>query len=253
MDPSPARGPGTRGPRDMKGMVLVHVVAGGLALLFGFVALSATKGATLHRKSGMLFVYAVLTMALTGSVMATLKGQNESVIGGVLTIYLVTTSLIAVRPPTATLRRVELGAMLMAIALGATCVTFGVQALTSPGGTKGGIPYVVFFMFATVTLLGVIGDVRKMRAGAIKGAPRLIRHLWRMCYAFWITTASFFLGPRERVAKILPEALITPALLALPVVAVIVVMLYWLWRVRLRRNLRGILAINVPQRVKAHT
>ena len=237
----------------MKGMVLVHVVAGGLALLFGFAALSASKGGTLHRKSGMLFVYTVLTMALTGTVMAALNAQNESVIGGVLTIYLVTTSLIAVRPPTATLRRVELGAMVVAIALGATCLTFGIQALTSPTGTRGGIPYAVFFMFATVTSLGVIGDVRKMRAGVLKGAPRLIRHLWRMCYAFWIATASFFWGPRERVAKILPDVLVTPALLSLPVVAVILVMLYWLWRVRFKRNLRGILSINVPERVRVQT
>src|SRR5687768_7301567 len=86
-------------------MVLLHVVAGGLSLIFGFVALSAAKGATLHRKSGMLFVFTVLIMALTGTVMAALNAQNESVIGGVLTIYLVTTSLIAVRPPTVALRR----------------------------------------------------------------------------------------------------------------------------------------------------
>src|SRR5215211_3624781 len=110
----------------MKWIYVVHITAGGLALLFGFTALSAAKGATLHRRGGMLFVYAVLTMAVTGTVMAALKAQNENVIGGVLTIYLVTTSLIAVRPPTATLRRVELGAMLMAIGLGATCVTFGI-------------------------------------------------------------------------------------------------------------------------------
>jgi len=106
-------------------------------------------------------------------------------------------------------------------------------------------------MFATVALLGVTGDLRKIRAGALKGAPRLVRHLWRMCYAFWITTASFFLGPRERVAKIIPEPLITPAFLALPVVAVIVVMLYWLWRVRIRRNFQGIVGIMIPERVRA--
>jgi len=237
----------------VKGMVLLHVVAGGLSLIFGFVALSAAKGATLHRKSGMLFVFTVLIMALTGTVMAALNAQNESVIGGVLTIYLVTTSLIAVRPPTVALRRVEIAAMLIAIALLATCVTFGVQALTSPGGTKGGIPYVVFFMFATVALLGVIGDVRTVRAGVLKGAPRLVRHLWRMCYALWIATASFFLGPRERVAKVIPEPLVTPVLLALPVVAVIVVMLYWLWRVRIRRSFRGVARAGITQPVRAHS
>ena len=42
--------------------LLVHILAGGLALVFGYVALYAAKGATLHRKSGMLSVYAMLTM-----------------------------------------------------------------------------------------------------------------------------------------------------------------------------------------------
>jgi hypothetical protein len=234
-------------------MVVVHVVAGALALVVGFVALSAAKGGGLHRKSGMLFVCAVLTMALTGAIMAALKSQSENVIGGVLTLYLVTTSLIAVRPPSEGFRRVELVAMLVALALGVTCMTYGLQALASPRGTKGGIPFVVFFMFAAVALLGVIGDLRKIRSGALKGAPRLVRHLWRMCYAFWITTASFFLGPRERVSKILPEALITPAVLALPVVAVIVVMLYWLWRVRIRQNFKGIVGMRIPERVRAQS
>ena len=32
-------------------ILLVHIVAGGLGLLSGYVALSAAKGATLHRKS----------------------------------------------------------------------------------------------------------------------------------------------------------------------------------------------------------
>ena len=56
----------------MKGMVLVHVFAGGLALLFGFAALTAAKGATLHRRSGMLFVYAMvaITVASTFGVVA---------------------------------------------------------------------------------------------------------------------------------------------------------------------------------------
>ena len=40
-----------------------HILAGGLALVFGYVALYKTKGATLHRKSGMLFVYTMVTMS----------------------------------------------------------------------------------------------------------------------------------------------------------------------------------------------
>ena len=39
-----------------------NIVAGMLALLFGYIALYATKGATWHRKSGMLFVFAMVTL-----------------------------------------------------------------------------------------------------------------------------------------------------------------------------------------------
>ena len=51
----------------------VHILAGGLALMFGYVALYAAKGATLHRKSGMLFVLAMVTLSLSGALMEVLN------------------------------------------------------------------------------------------------------------------------------------------------------------------------------------
>lgn len=233
----------------MRMMLLVHILSAGLGLVFGSVALSAAKGATLHRKSGMLFVYAMLAMSLTAVVIAVSRGQEANVIAGLLTAYLVTTALTTVRPPTAGLRRVEAGAMLIALAVGLTSITLGFAALATPRGTRGGIPFVIFFMFGTVALLASIGDVRMMRSGRLRGVPRLTRHLWRMCYALWIAAASFFLGPRARVAKVLPEALLKPALLALPVLLVLVVMFYWLWRVRRKRSFRGGFRISAPEAV----
>jgi uncharacterized membrane protein len=230
-------------------MLLVHILSAGLGLVFGSVALSAAKGATLHRKSGMLFVYAMLAMSLTAVVIAVSRGQEANVIAGLLTAYLVTTALTTVRPPTAGLRRVEAAAMLIALAVGLTSITLGFAALAAPRGTRGGIPFVIFFMFGTVALLASIGDVRMIRSGRRTGVPRLTRHLWRMCYALWIAAASFFLGPRARVAKVLPEALLNPALLALPVLLVLVVMFYWLWRVRRKRSFRGGFGISAPEAV----
>ena len=76
-----------------------HILAGVLALVFGYVALYATKGATLHRKSGMLFVYAMVTMSLSGALMDALKTSRISinVVAGLLTFYFVTTALLTVR------------------------------------------------------------------------------------------------------------------------------------------------------------
>jgi uncharacterized membrane protein len=39
-------------------MILLHIIGGLVGLTSGAVALSTRKGARLHRKSGMIFVYA---------------------------------------------------------------------------------------------------------------------------------------------------------------------------------------------------
>jgi len=45
----------------------IHVIAAAVGIASGFVALYSRKGATLHRKSGMVFVYAMVTMGLSTS------------------------------------------------------------------------------------------------------------------------------------------------------------------------------------------
>jgi uncharacterized membrane protein len=227
--------------------IFVHLLGGSLGIISGFVALSAVKGARLHRGSGTLFVYAMIALTSTGTVMAALTADVGSVIGGLLTAYLVITALTTVRPPTAGSRWQNVGALLLALAVGLTSATFGFEALASPKGTIHGIPAPVFFMFALLALLGSAGDLRMMRSGALQGAPRLARHLWRMCFALWIATSSFFLGPRWRVAKVLPEPLLRTPVLMFPVVLVIVAMFYWLWRVRIRRGYRGIGIVSAPE------
>jgi hypothetical protein len=97
------------------------------------------------------------------------------------------------------------------------------------------LPSFPFFLFGVLGVSGAIGDFKTMRAGVLRGAPRLSRHLWRMCMAVFITAASFF-SIRARVAAILPAPFTTPALRALPVVLVLVAMFYWLWKVRFRRS-----------------
>ena len=215
----------------------VHIVAGGLAIILGGLALAASKGATLHRRSGLLFVYAMLTMGISGSILALRQSlTNANALGGFMSVYFVITALTTVRPVTARTRWLNSGALVVAIALSLIEIGLGVKALASPRGTINGVPFYMLFFLATVTTLAAAGDVRMMRSGALRVAPRLARHLWRMCFALFIATGSFF-SIRERVAKILPEPFTTPAIRALPVALVFAAMFYWLWRVRARRML----------------
>src|SRR5580693_9062129 len=96
----------------------IHIVAGGLAIVLGGVALTASKGATLHRRSGLLFVYAMLTMGISGSVLALRQSlTNANVLGGFMSAYFVITALTTVRPVSIWTRRLNSVALLVAIAL----------------------------------------------------------------------------------------------------------------------------------------
>jgi len=215
----------------------IHIVAGGLAMIFGGVALAASKGATLHRRSGLLFVYAMLTMGISGSILALHKSlTNDNALGGFMSAYFVITALTTVRPVSAWTRWLNSVALLVAIALLIIEIGLGFRALASPGGTINGVPFFMLFFFAVVTGFAAAGDLRLMRSGALPAAARLARHLWRMCFALFIAAGSFF-SVRERVAKILPEPFTTPMMRALPIALVFLAMFYWLWRVRARRTL----------------
>jgi hypothetical protein len=224
----------------MKLVYVVHILAGSLGLLTGYVALYSAKGAMLHRRSGMLFVYAMLTMCVFGTSIAAIRNvaPDINIPAGLLTAYLVITSLTTVRPLGEGWRWLPVVLTLVALGTGLTDATFAIQAIAN-GGKRNGIPAFPFIMFGAVGLLGSVGDLRMMRSGALKGASRIARHLWRMSFALFIASLSFFIGQ----AKVIPEPIRIRPLLALPVLAVLVTMFYWLWRVRVRRSLRGVTVV----------
>jgi len=207
----------------------IHVAAGGLALVLGTMALSVKKGGTVHRRSGLLFVYAMVVMGISAAILG-------NVGGGVMTIYFAGTALTTVRPVSAWTRTFNVAALVLVVGLALLTIAGGVKAFNSPGGFLKGVPFLMFFFLATVMILAAAGDVRIMRIGMPRGGPRLARHLWRMCFALFIAAGSFF-SVRERVAKILPELFTTAPMRALPILLLFSAMLYWLWRVRGRRTL----------------
>ena len=227
----------------MRSTYVLHIVAGSLGILTGYVALWSAKGGALHRRSGTLFVYAMLPMALAGMTMAIARGVATAlnVPAALLTVYLVVTALTTVRPPAAGARWVHLAGLAAALGVGVATLAFGLEAVTN-GGKRQGMPAFPFFLFAVASLLGAAGDLRMIRTGPLRGAPRIARHLWRMSFALFIAAMSFFIGQ----AKVIPKPIRILPLLAVPVLAVLVTMLYWLWRVRVRRALRGMAILGAP-------
>jgi uncharacterized membrane protein len=149
-------------------LVPVHVIAAAIALVSGFIALYAFKGGALHRKTGTIFAYAMLVLSLSGAVMAVGRaGAAVNIAVGLVTAYLVVTSLATVRPSSA-------------------------------------------------------GSQRLNRAAMV----------------------AFFLGPVRRI----PEPLRMPALRLIPLV-VLVTMVYWLWRLRRKRNSRDVIGVSALEAI----
>ena len=215
----------------------VHILAGILALLFGYVALAATKGATVHRKSGLFFVASMVVLSLTGALVALLNASTISIVAGLLTFYFVTTSLLTVRRRSAETARLDTAAMLFAVAIAMLALPIGV--LTLREGRPEAIP---MFIFGALGLLAAKGDRQMIRERGIRGNRRIARHLWRMCFAMWVAAASFFWGPPGRV----PGIINIPALLPIPVLAPIAVMAIWLWRLRGSRKAHNLVRVDLP-------
>jgi multisubunit Na+/H+ antiporter MnhB subunit len=228
----------------------IHILTGTLGLLGGYVALYSAKGGAVHRRSGMLFVYAMLVMAVAGMTIAVVrdKAPDINLPAGLITSYMVITSLITVRPPAVESdgrRWLDVGAMLVALGVGTTMLVFGIEAIAN-GGKRNGFPAFPYFLFATFGLLGAAGDLRMLRTGALQGRPRLARHLWRMSVALFIAALSFSV----QLAKFIPKPYRIQGLLMLPVLAVVVTMFYWLWRVRARRSRLRVVVVRAAEAVQ---
>jgi hypothetical protein len=169
---------------------------------------------------------------------AFLNTSSVSVVAGLLTFYFVTTALLTVRRRPHESHWIDAAAMLFALTVATLGFKTGFEILTS--GRPEAIP---MFIFGGMGLLAAVGDMRMIRARGIQGPRRIARHLWRMCFAMWVAAASFFWGPRGRV----PEVIYIPALFPIPVLLPMVVMFYWLWRIRVRQTLPGIVSISTPQ------
>jgi len=106
----------------MQMTLLVHILAGGVGLISGLIALYAAKGAMLHRKAGIVFVYAMLVTCVGGLVIAAVRGVAPAINipAALLTSSLVITSLTTVHPPSTAARWLDLAPMLVALAVGLT-------------------------------------------------------------------------------------------------------------------------------------
>ena len=209
-------------------LLLFHIGGGIAGLLSGAFAMSLRKGSRPHRIAGNVFFVSMLGMSAAGAYLAFMKSEMNNVFGGVLTFYLVATSWVTARRRERGPGPFDRGAFRVASALGAFILTYGIEAATSPTGLKDGLPAGIYFFLASVALIAAAGDVRMLLRGGISGTPRLVRHLWRMCFAWFVASGSLFLARPH----LFPALMRTTHTLVLLGILPLLLMVFWLGRVR---------------------
>jgi hypothetical protein len=209
-------------------LLLLHIIAGTLGMLSGFVAVFLRKGSRRHGIAGKVFVIAMLTLSATGVYLAIMKSQPGNVLGGALTFYLVATAWMTARRRDGEPGIFDWGALLVVLGIAAVELTLGLEAAMSPTGMKYDYPPWPYFIFGSVAALAMVGDVRMLVRNGISGAHRIARHLWRMCFALFIAAASIFLARQQVFPAFLRE---TGALIFLSFLP-LGLLIFWLIRVR---------------------
>ena len=187
------------------------------------------KGSRRHGIAGNIFFVSMLTMSAAGVYLALMKHQTSNVFGGLLTFYLVATAWTTARRGDGETRFLDWVALLVATAVAAVIASFGFEALKSATETKDGVSAGIYFMLSSVALICAAGDLRMVLRGGLFGVHRIARHLWRICFALYIASASVFLAR----AQIFPEFLRKTHVIFLLGILPLPLMVFWLVRVQL--------------------
>jgi hypothetical protein len=209
-------------------ILLLHIIAGTLGMLSGFVAAFLRKGSRQHGRAGNIFVVSMMILSLSGVYLALMKSQPGNVLGGTLTFYLVGTAWITAQRHEAKTSILDWGALLLVGALAAVEVILGLEAAMSPTGLKYDYPPGPYFFLGSVAVLAAAGDIRMLVRRGISGSHRIARHLWRMCFALFIAAGSIFLARQQLFPDLLRKTGVLMFLSFLP----LILMIFWLVRVR---------------------
>ena len=203
-------------------ILILHILAGFLALGMAGTAIGTTKGGRWHRRAGNIYVLSMLVVTLSTFALVAIRPNLFLFVIGIFSFYLVFTGWRAALLRDGRPRWPDhLGGLAMA-ATGLAMMGLGLSGLTGEGGAQP----VILLVFGSIGLTMALSDWRDWRAGPVTGKARVARHLTRMLAG---TTATV-------TAAVVVNLTFLPALVTwLGPTALITPVIFW-WNARILRG-----------------
>ncbi|TRY33172.1 DUF2306 domain-containing protein [Aliiglaciecola sp. M165] len=206
-------------------ILFIHVVFGTAAVILGFFSLTSKKGAKAHRLVGKGYVLTMLIMAASGLLAALIKSQIINVFAALLTCYLVLTAWHAATSKRIIFDKWVITPCLSILLVGLCAMAAGLMALDSVDNQFAGFSHVAYFFIGGIALLGGLLDSYILLKNTLSEKQRLVRHIWRMTFSYFIAAGSLFTGPG---ASAFPESIRNSGVLGIPEPLILIVMLFFI-------------------------
>ena len=212
-------------------LLYLHIGGGTVGLITGITALVAEKGAFIHRSAGKIFVAAMFVAYLIAAGVAPFleEGQRPNFVAGILALYLLVTGVLSARTHVVNTGAGRWTGLIVAIAITTIGAVFMAMGMASESGSVDGSPPEAFYVFILGGGLAAYGEINVLLRRQLTDTNRIIRHLWRMCFSFFIASGSLFFGQ----SQVFPDWFNQTPLPALFAFLPIGILLVWATRARL--------------------
>lgn len=175
-------------------LIFVHIILGGIALVFGALAIIAKKGKKLHKISGKIFFYSMLTSAITSLIVSNLPNHNNSFLFsiGIFSSYFLITGYRSLyfKKPDCNLKFDKFMAVLI-ILTGVTMIFYPILFRSKIN--------IVLLVFGLISLAFGIRDINLFRDKQKLKEKWLTLHIGKMLGGYIAAVSAFFV-----VNQILP-------------------------------------------------
>jgi len=175
-------------------LIYLHAATGGLALISGGIALIVKKGSSIHKKSGKVFYYTMLTSAILAFVIAVLPGHQSAFLFsvGAFSVYFLVAGYRSLN-----FRKKELD-LTVDKGIAYAIIVVGIIMILYPIILKGELN-IVLLVFGCVGLLFGLRDLKLFKHADQLKKSWLKLHLGKMTGGYIAAVSAFFV-----VNEILP-------------------------------------------------